>query len=112
MVLESEGKGMNESGDHFRVTMFFPLSDNDGNAFEEEIWEWWRDELTKILSGFTDLGVVSGWWQGQSDQNQSIVAIVESEEQWVNSEAFSSQLGKCLGKTPCILNGIQFISSW
>jgi hypothetical protein len=74
-------KVMNESEEHFRVTMFFPLRDNDGNAFEEEIWEWWRDELTKTLSGFTDLGVVSGWWQGQSDQNQSIVAVVESAEQ-------------------------------
>jgi hypothetical protein len=55
---------MNESKEHFRVTMFFPLRDNDGNAFEEEIWGWLRDELTKTLSGFTDLGVVSGWWQG------------------------------------------------
>lgn len=24
---------MNESEEHFRVTMFFPLRDNDGNAF-------------------------------------------------------------------------------
>jgi hypothetical protein len=71
---------MNESEEHFRVTMFFPLRDNDGNAFEEEIWGWWRDELTNILSGFTDLGVVNGWWQGQSDQNKCIVAVVESAE--------------------------------
>ena len=35
---------MNEGEEHFRVTMFFPLQDNDGNVFDEEIWEWWRDE--------------------------------------------------------------------
>lgn len=72
---------MNESEKHFKVTKFFPLRDNDGNAFEEEIWEWWRDGLTKTVSGFTDLGVVIGWWQGQSDQNRWIVAVVESAEQ-------------------------------
>lgn len=71
---------MSESAGHFKVTMFFPLRDNDGNAFEEETWEWWRDELTTLLAGFTDLGAVNGWWQGQSDQNQWIVAIVESAE--------------------------------
>ena len=72
---------MNENKEHFKVTMFFPLRDNEGNTFEEETWEWWRDELTKLLSGFTDLGVVHGWWQGQSDQNQWITAVVESAEQ-------------------------------
>ena len=29
---------MNESEGHFRVTMFFPLRDNDGNAFEAKTW--------------------------------------------------------------------------
>jgi len=48
---------MNEGSEHFKVTMFFPLHDNDGNEFEEETWGWWRDELTKLLSGFTDLGL-------------------------------------------------------
>ena len=27
---------MNEGSEHFKVTMFFPLHDNDGNEFEEE----------------------------------------------------------------------------
>lgn len=39
------------------------------------------DELTRILSGFTILGIVSGWWQHQSDENQWIVAVVQSMEQ-------------------------------
>src|SRR5262245_59765309 len=66
---------------HFRVTMFFPLRDNDGNVFEEEVWEWWRDELTRILSWFTILGIVNGWWQHQSDQNQWIARVVQSEKE-------------------------------
>ena len=66
--------------EHFKTTMFFPLSDNEGNPFQEEVWEWWRDELTRLLSGFTDLGVVRGWWQGQSDQNQWVVAVVAGSE--------------------------------
>lgn len=30
------------------------------------------------MSGFTDVGVVTGWWRGYSDQNRSIVIIVKS----------------------------------
>jgi hypothetical protein len=71
----------NEGGQHLKVTLFFPLRDNEGDTFEEEIWDSWKKELTKLLSGFTDLGVVSGWWQGQSDQNQWIVAVIDGMEQ-------------------------------
>ncbi len=72
---------MDKGTQHFKVTMFFPLADNEGNAFDEDTWKWWRDGITKLLSGFTDLGVVDGWWHGQSDQNRWIVAVVESEGQ-------------------------------
>jgi hypothetical protein len=70
-----------ETEQHFKLTLFFPLRDNEGEAFEEVIWASWRNELTKLLSGFTDLGVVNGWWQGQSDQNQWIVAVITGTEQ-------------------------------
>ncbi len=65
----------------FKVTLFFPLRDNDGNAFEEETWDWWRDEMQKLLRGFTDLGVVRGWWNGKSDRNRWIVIIVGTEKE-------------------------------
>jgi hypothetical protein len=51
---------MNESNEFFKVTMFFPLTDNDGNLFDEHTW---------------------GWWHGHSDQNRWILAVVGSEEE-------------------------------
>ena len=70
------------AGDNaYKVTLFFPLQDNDGKEFEMEIWRWWRREITTMLKGFTDLGVVDGWWLGHSDQNYWIVAIVKTEQE-------------------------------
>jgi len=71
---------MEDDERHFKVTMFFPLTDNEGNAFADDTWGWWREEITRCLSAFSDLGVVAGWWEGYSDQNRWIVAIVGTEE--------------------------------
>ena len=37
--------------------------------------------LGKLTRGFTDLGVVKGWWQGQTDWNRLIVMIVNTERE-------------------------------
>lgn len=72
---------MKEGQRFFKVTLFFPLADNEGNLFDDDTWGWWRDELTRNQWAFTDLGVVAGWWEGHSDQNRWIVAVVETEEE-------------------------------
>lgn len=60
----------------FKVTVLVPLYDNDGEPFDLATWSWWNDQLTTLVSGFIDLGVVAGWWRGYSDQNRIIVMIV------------------------------------
>jgi len=65
----------------FKVTLFFPVQDNQKRPFTAEIWSWWEDELAKLVTGFTDLGVVMGWWLGHSDQNRWIVIVVKTERQ-------------------------------
>jgi len=72
---------MEEGQQHFKVTMFFPLMDNDGHPFDDDTWGWWREEITRCLSAFTDLGVVAGWWEGHSDQNRWILAAVGTEKE-------------------------------
>jgi hypothetical protein len=61
-----------------KVTLIVPLNDNEGQPFDLATWSWWNDQLTSLVSGFTDLGVVTGWWRGYSDQNRVIVIIVKS----------------------------------
>jgi len=61
-----------------KVTVLIPLRDNDGEPFDLATWSWWNDRLTELVSGFTDVGVVTGWWRGYSDQNRSLVIIVKT----------------------------------
>ena len=72
---------MHQDRDSFKVTLLFPLRDNDGNPFDQEIWGWWWDQITRLFTGFTDLGVVKGWWQGHSDLNRWIVVVVRTERE-------------------------------
>ena len=72
---------MDESTECFKVTMFFPFRDNEGNVFDEDTWAWWLSENTRVVAGFTDLGVVAGWWLGHSDENRWIIAVVRSDEE-------------------------------
>lgn len=65
----------------YKVTLLFPLRDNDGKEFEREVWDWWLSEITRLIGAFTDLGVVNGWWFGHSDQNRWIIVIVRSEQE-------------------------------
>lgn len=64
-----------------KVTLLIPLRDNDGEPFDLATWSWWLDELTSLVSGFTDFGVVTGWWHGYSDHNRVIVIVVRSTAQ-------------------------------
>lgn len=74
---------------YYKVTMFFPLFDNDDNPFDPDTWDWWRDEITKLLKeGFTEMGTVVGWWEGGTDQNRWIVAIIKGAEQLEAVRAF------------------------
>jgi len=65
----------------YKVTMFFPLRNNNDEEYGLEVWDWWQERITTILVGFTDLGQVKGWWFGHSDENRWIVAVVKSEQE-------------------------------
>ena len=65
----------------YRVTVFFPLLDNDERPFEEDIWDWWRDEITKLRFAFTELGVVRGYWEGHSEEHRWLFWIVRSAKE-------------------------------
>jgi hypothetical protein len=62
-----------------KVNLLFPLIDNDGKPFDESVWGWWRIELTKIVRGFTEVGVVTGWWEGHSDVSRWIVIVLRKD---------------------------------
>src|SRR5258708_38039583 len=61
-----------------KVTLLVPMTDNDGNSFPLRTWNWWNKELGGLVTGFTDVGMVTGWWRGVTDQNRVFVIIVRS----------------------------------
>jgi len=75
----------------YRVTVFFPLADNDGHPFERDIWNWWRDEITKLRFAFTELGVVRGYWEGYSEEHRWLFWIVASAEEVSRLRDFITQ---------------------
>lgn len=54
----------------------------------QETWEWWDTEFSKLAAGFSDMGVVRGWWQGYSDVNRWIVLVVDGENEIGRIRAF------------------------
>lgn len=59
-----------------KVTLIFPLYDNDGEPFDIEDWRWWQREMFR-LGDYTELGHSQGIFRGHTDRNRIIVMIVE-----------------------------------
>ena len=78
----------------FKVTLLFPLRDNEGNAFEEEVWRWWNRRMTRLFQGFTDRGVVKGFRRGQSDLNREIMINVKTEREVASIREFLQEARK------------------
>ena len=64
-----------------KVTMLFPIFDNDGNAFDEETVDWWRDALHETLGGaYNEPGQTLGHWEGYTELCRWIVAVVDERD--------------------------------
>ncbi|MHB2018635.1 MAG: hypothetical protein ACYCW6_16935 [Candidatus Xenobia bacterium] len=63
-----------------KVTMLFPLADNEGKAFDHNVWDWWLDEIALRFDACTDLGNVQGYWEGYSDHHRMIVMVLPESE--------------------------------
>jgi hypothetical protein len=59
-----------------KVTMLFPLIDNDGNPFDEPTWDWFTDRVTEVIGDFTEMGLTGGQWRGYSDRSRWIMAVI------------------------------------
>ncbi len=64
-----------------KVTLLFPLYDNDGNPFPTEVWNWCSNEIAKLVNAYTDRGTVRGWWRKRWEVNQEIFMIVKTADE-------------------------------
>jgi hypothetical protein len=77
------------------------IGNDNRYRLEVEVWSWWRDRISILVfdSCHTDLGIVTGWWQGMSGRNRWIMLVVRSEEK-VNEvrDFLKSALKQCPSK--------------
>lgn len=52
-----------------------------GEPFDLRTWHWWNSQLNALVSGFTDMGIVTGWWRGYSDRTRAIVIVVRAVDE-------------------------------
>ena len=71
--METQSSSTPES---LKVTLIFPLYDNDGEPFDIEDWRWWQREMFRV-GDYTELGNAKGVFRGHTDRNRIIVMIVE-----------------------------------
>lgn len=69
-------------GNKLKVTMVFPLKDNDGQPFKDEVMSWFLEEINRIfVDGITALlSPVTGRWHETNDLNRCIWAIVDGDK--------------------------------
>lgn len=70
---------MESEPNRIKVTMLFPLRDNDGRPFDEETWNWWMDKVLEVLGDFTEMGLTNGGWRGHADQCRWIMAVISED---------------------------------
>lgn len=69
------------NGNKLKVTMLFPIYDNESHPLEREIWKWWKDEINKVLfEGTTEVGPATGLWRGKEDLSRWVWAIVDEDK--------------------------------
>lgn len=78
----------------FKVTLLFPLFDNQAVPFSEEVWSALYDRLMQLFMGFTESGVVKGWWLGHSDLNREIFIIVHTVDEVYKIKTEIAQWGR------------------
>lgn len=63
-----------------KVTMLFPILDNNGKPFDEETVSWWRDALHVAVGGdYNEPGQTLGHWEGYTELCRWIVAVVDEQ---------------------------------
>ncbi len=75
----------------FRVHLLFPLADNEGEPFDQDVWAWWRDQMTTLFRGFSIMGTVEGWWEGYTDEHRSVAVVVNSDGELESIRSFLAE---------------------
>ncbi|MBI5478791.1 MAG: hypothetical protein HY906_08050 [Deltaproteobacteria bacterium] len=65
-----------QSSPNVKITMMFPLLDNDAAPFDEGTWSWWRDEIVRVTPAYSELGLAQGRWEGHTDYCRWVMAVI------------------------------------
>ena len=79
-----------------KVTMLFPLLDNDGEPFSAEIWDWWLDNI--ITFGAYHELATRGTWKGRPERHRCVKIVITDESEIERLEAFLREAREAFGQ--------------
>ena len=79
-----------------KVTMLFPLVDNDEEPFSAEIWDWWLDNI--VTFGAYHEMATRGTWKGVTERHRSVKIVATDESEVDRMEAFLLKAREVFGQ--------------
>ena len=88
-----------------KVTMLFPLLDNDGNPFSAEVWAWWLDSIV-TFGPYHELAT-RGSWKGIAERHRCVKIVVTDEAELQRLEAFLREARGMFGQEVMYFEAVQ-----
>ena len=79
-----------------KVTMLFPLLDNDGDPFSAETWDWWLDQIV-TFGAYHELAS-RGTWKGRPEQHRCVKIVTTDVSEIERMERFLREAREVFGQ--------------
>jgi|ERR1044072_8857539 hypothetical protein len=79
-----------------KVTLLFPIFDNDDAPFPPDLWEWWLVSLVSI--GAYHEFPTRGAWEGRLEYHRCVTLVLQTEEQLRKVEEFLREAREKFGQ--------------
>jgi hypothetical protein len=79
-----------------KVTMLFPLLQDDGEPFSAGAWEWWLDNIV-TFGAYHELAS-RGMWRGNPERHRCVKVVATDESEVERMEAFVRQARDVFGQ--------------
>ncbi len=88
-----------------KVTMLFPLLDNDGKHFSAEVWSWWLDNIV-TFGAYHEL-TTRGSWKGRTERHRCVKIVITDEAELQRLEAFLGEAREVFGQEVMYFEAVQ-----
>jgi hypothetical protein len=88
-----------------KVTLLFPIVDNDGNPFSAEVWSWWLDNVV-TFGPYHELAT-RGTWRSKPERHRCVKIVITDESELQRLEAFLREAREVFGQEVMYFEAVQ-----